>query len=140
VTIDGVCIGFTDHFNTRLVTTSNFSAIANLHALQIKTAHTKPSLSASTGRFSVMDLNNGDYSASVFTSLLYGEYPTTELLHPGWRPSHTNLLLFSLQSDLQLTTVQRSQSHSHFTMAVYRQSVRLGAKPLETHGQNFFFH
>jgi hypothetical protein len=31
----GLDIGFIDHFNTQLGTTSNYSAIANLHTLQI---------------------------------------------------------------------------------------------------------
>jgi hypothetical protein len=77
-------------YNTRLVTTLNYSAIANLHTLQITTAHTEHSQSASTSRFPVMDLNNGDSSASVFASLLSGEYPTTQLsskLHPAYNPS-----------------------------------------------------
>jgi hypothetical protein len=30
-------IGFIDHFNTRLMTTLNYSAIAELHTLQITT-------------------------------------------------------------------------------------------------------
>jgi hypothetical protein len=37
----GLEIGFIDHFNTRLVTTLNNSIIADLHTLQITTAHTK---------------------------------------------------------------------------------------------------
>jgi hypothetical protein len=64
----------------RSLTTSNYSAIANLHILQITTAHAKPSQSAFTSRFLVTDLNNGDSSASVLTSLLSGEYPTTEFI------------------------------------------------------------
>jgi hypothetical protein len=59
---------------------SNYSAIVNLHTLQITRAQAKPSQSAFTSRFPVIDLNNGDSSASVLTSLLSGEYPTTELL------------------------------------------------------------
>jgi hypothetical protein len=35
----GFEIGFTDHFNTRLVTTLNYSAIVDFHTLQIATAH-----------------------------------------------------------------------------------------------------
>jgi hypothetical protein len=35
-------IRFIDHFNTRLVTTLNYSAIADLHTLQMTAAHTKP--------------------------------------------------------------------------------------------------
>jgi hypothetical protein len=40
-------IGFIDHFNTHLVTTLKYSVIADLHTLQIITAHTK-SVSART--------------------------------------------------------------------------------------------
>jgi hypothetical protein len=38
------------------------------------------SLTVSTSRFPVMDLSNRDSCASVLTSLLSSEYPTTELL------------------------------------------------------------
>jgi hypothetical protein len=38
----GLDIGFTDHLYTSLGTTSNYSAIANLHALQVTTAQAKP--------------------------------------------------------------------------------------------------
>jgi hypothetical protein len=54
----------------------------------------------------------------MLTSILPGEYPATELDHhlfsaslaeldstdwvPGWRPFHTNLLVFSSQADFQL--------------------------------------
>jgi hypothetical protein len=69
-------IGFTDHFTTRLMTTCDYNTITNLHSLQITTAHAKPSQSAFTSRFPVMDLNNRDSSASVLTSLLSSEYPT----------------------------------------------------------------
>jgi hypothetical protein len=37
----GLEIGFIDHFNTRLVTALNYSAIADIHNLQITTAHAK---------------------------------------------------------------------------------------------------
>jgi hypothetical protein len=37
----GLEIGFTDHFNIRLVTTLNYSSIVNLHTLQITIAHIK---------------------------------------------------------------------------------------------------
>jgi hypothetical protein len=69
---------FIDHFNKRLVNVSNYNA--NLHILQINRAHAIPFQSAFTSRFLVTDLNNGDTSASVLTSLLSGKYPTTELL------------------------------------------------------------
>jgi hypothetical protein len=37
----GLEIGFNDQFNTRLLTTLNYSAIPNLHTLQITAAHAK---------------------------------------------------------------------------------------------------
>jgi hypothetical protein len=66
--------GFTDYL--QIVTTSNYNTITNQDTLQITTAHAKPSQPASTSRFHVTDLNNGDSSASVLTSVLSGEYPT----------------------------------------------------------------
>jgi hypothetical protein len=36
----GLTTRFIDHFNTRLVTTSNYSAIANLHTLQFTVTDT----------------------------------------------------------------------------------------------------
>jgi hypothetical protein len=39
-------IGCTDHFNTRLVTTRNYSAIADLHISVITTAHAESFQSA----------------------------------------------------------------------------------------------
>jgi hypothetical protein len=46
------------------------TAVADLHALRITTAHAKSSQSAFTSRFLVTDLNKGDSSASVITLLL----------------------------------------------------------------------
>jgi hypothetical protein len=76
--LDGVWkleIGFTDYL--QIVTTNNYNAIANLHTLQITTAHAKTSQSAFTSRFLVTDINNRDSSVSVLASLLSDEYPTT---------------------------------------------------------------
>jgi hypothetical protein len=47
----GLDIGFTDHLNTQLVTTLNYSAIANFHTLYITTAHAKTFQSFVTSRF-----------------------------------------------------------------------------------------
>jgi hypothetical protein len=44
----GLQIGFIDHFNTRLVTTLNYSTIADVHSLQITTAHAKSFQSVSS--------------------------------------------------------------------------------------------
>jgi hypothetical protein len=56
--------------------------------------------------------NNGDFSASVLTSLLSSKYFTTD----SFKKFKVTLRL-----------------------AVYRQSVRLGVKRLETHNQRLFF-
>jgi hypothetical protein len=92
----------------------------------------------------------------TLTSLLLGEYPAIKLLStvnsagapgllsrpcraqlncqpstnwvPGWRPFHANRIVFSSQADFQQTE------------SVYCQSVRLGAKHLQTHFQNFSFN
>jgi hypothetical protein len=75
----GLMNRFIDHFKTWVETTSNYSAIANPHNSQITRAHAKSSQCAFASRFLVTDLNNIDSSASVLTSLLPGEYPTTAL-------------------------------------------------------------
>jgi hypothetical protein len=58
---------------------SKYKAIGNLHNVQITTVHAKSFQSAFTSRFPETDFNNGDSSASMLTSSLSGEYPTTEL-------------------------------------------------------------
>jgi hypothetical protein len=75
----GLDIGFTDHLNTRLVTTVNYRLIADLHTLQINTAHAKsfPGYSVFTNICLVTDSNNGYSSASVLKfSLNDGSLPT----------------------------------------------------------------
>jgi hypothetical protein len=85
--------GFIAHLYTRLGTTSNYSAIADLHTLQITRAHTKPSQSAVTSHFLVTDLNNGDSSASVvMPSLLSLPYRT--FVSEGADPFTISRLLF----------------------------------------------
>jgi uncharacterized PurR-regulated membrane protein YhhQ (DUF165 family) len=71
---------FIGHLYTPLVTTISYSAIVNTHTLQITRAHVKSSQFAFTSRFLVTDLNNEDYSASVLTSLMSGEYPAINSL------------------------------------------------------------
>jgi hypothetical protein len=67
------------HLYTPLATTSNYNAVTIPHTLQITRPHAKSSQFAFTSRFLVTHLNNEDPSASLLTSLLSGEYPTTEL-------------------------------------------------------------
>jgi hypothetical protein len=69
---------FIDHL--QIATTTNNNVIANFHTLQSTTTCNKFSQSAFTSRFPATDLNNGDSLATVLSSLLSSEYPTTELL------------------------------------------------------------
>jgi hypothetical protein len=93
VTIDGVWIGeWTYWQQTWLVSTSNYSAVTDLHTSQITGAHAKSSQPAVSIRFLVSDLNNGDSSAPVLISLLFGKYPTSDWTHS----SLTVLLITSL--------------------------------------------
>jgi hypothetical protein len=116
-------IGFIDHFNTQLVITLNYSAIADIHTLQITRAHILVFLvcTLSTSRFLVTTSNSRDFSTTVLKSSLNGSsLPTAS-------------------SSLQLSVLQsQSQSQSHFKLADH-QSIHLGAKPLEIHDQRFFF-
>jgi hypothetical protein len=52
----GLVIGCIDHL--QIVTTSNYSAIANSHNLQFTAAHTKYSQFVFTSRFLLTDPNN----------------------------------------------------------------------------------
>jgi hypothetical protein len=67
----GLEIGFIDHFITRLVTTFNYSDIADLRTLQIIRAHAKSFQSAAfISRSLITVCNSGDASASALPSLL----------------------------------------------------------------------
>jgi hypothetical protein len=63
----GLVNGFIDHLHSPLVTTSNYSATANLHTLQFTAVNTKSSLARSVfnSRFLVTDVNSGYSSASL---------------------------------------------------------------------------
>jgi hypothetical protein len=84
---------FTDHFNTQLVTTLNYNAIANLHTLQITTTYRlvfSVCYTVPTSRFLVTASNSGDFSASEVMPLPAGHHFTTELsskLCPVYNPS-----------------------------------------------------
>jgi hypothetical protein len=68
--------GFIDHLYTQLGTTSNYSALANIHHSQITTAHAKyfPARSVFTSSCLVTASNNGYSSASALWSYLNGDY------------------------------------------------------------------
>jgi hypothetical protein len=109
-------IGFIDHFNTKLVTTPNYSAIANFHNLQFNRVHTKsfPVRSVFSSSCLVTAPNNGYSSASGLKfSLNNGSLPTE--------------LFFRVRVRITLR------------LSVYRLSVRLGDNPLRLTTSNFKF-
>jgi hypothetical protein len=80
----GLDIAFIDYLYSQLVTTSNYSATANLHTLQITTASAKsfPACCVFTCRSLVTASNSGDYSAPAHKSALNGgSIPTPSVLH-----------------------------------------------------------
>jgi hypothetical protein len=77
-------IAFIDHLYTKLGTTSNYNAIADLHTLQINTAHAKsfPACCVFTNHSLVTASNSGYSSASALKSSLNGgSLPTESFLH-----------------------------------------------------------
>jgi hypothetical protein len=121
VTIDGVWIetGFIGHL--QVVTTNNYNTIANLHTLQITVAYrlvfsvcynqhysfpgngllTVEILQLPRSHHCPLALNCTDQVFSSQTSLQLTF--TTEL--PGWRLSHTNILVSSSQTHSELSTL-----------------------------------
>jgi hypothetical protein len=66
-------LDFTDHFNTQLVITINYSAIADLLTLQTTKTHAKSfKYAVFISRSLVTASNSGDSAASVHTSLPAG--------------------------------------------------------------------
>jgi hypothetical protein len=106
--------GFIDHLYTRLGTSSNYSAKANLHNSQITTAAAKhfPACYVFTRRSLITASNSGDSSASASKSSLNAGSISTDSVTtdriPGWRPFYTNLLVFSSKAEFKLTTVTAS--------------------------------
>jgi hypothetical protein len=102
----GFDIAFTDHFNTQLVTTLNYSAIANLHILQITRAHANsfPGRSVFTSSCLVTVSNNGYSSASgLKSSLNGGSLPTAPKC--SLRPAYISLARSTIEN-----TVSNSSS------------------------------
>jgi hypothetical protein len=77
-------IGFVDHLYTRLGTSSNYSATANLHALQMTTAHAKslPACCVFTSRSLVTATNSGGSSASALKFSLHSLPYKTDFVAP----------------------------------------------------------
>jgi hypothetical protein len=78
-------------------------------------------------------------AASGLKSPLNGGYFQLSTLATNMRPFHTNLLVFSSPIDYKLTKLEiKVKFKVTLRLAVYRQSVCLGVKPIETHDQRFF--
>jgi hypothetical protein len=119
-------IRFIDYFNTRFVTTLNCNAIAD-YTLQITTAHAKSFQSAVfTSRSLDTAPNSGDSSASVLTSLLSGEYPTTAPTKPSNYRLHYNFF-------------RTVQSPSYFTTGSLQPIISSWRQAPETHNQKCYF-
>jgi hypothetical protein len=101
-------ISFIDHLPTQLETTSNYSAIANIHILKTTAgdSESSPACSIFSSHFLVTASNSGRSPASALTPFPSGHRFTTEV--------------------------------SSERLAVYRQSFHIGAKRLKVHDQNFF--
>jgi hypothetical protein len=73
----GLEIGFIGHFNTRLVTALNYSAIDDLHTLEITTAHAVFSVCCVFSSCSLVTASNSGYSSASALSTT----PTKSSLH-----------------------------------------------------------
>jgi hypothetical protein len=109
VTIDEVWIG--EWVYWPLGTINNYSAIANLQRLQISITPSKlfsslPCLHQSSpgSFFQQCIFFSFTPSGSIFTASQ--AEPNSQQINwiPGWRPFHTNFLVFSSQVDFHLTT------------------------------------
>jgi hypothetical protein len=109
----GLEIGFIGQLYTQLVTTSNYGANANLHTLQFTATHTQSFLARSV------------FTSSCLITALTIAIPLLPGSIPPWMAAIFQLNWLRVRVTLRL--------------AVYRQSVRLGDKPLETHDQRLFF-
>jgi hypothetical protein len=87
-----------DHFNTRLMTTLNYSAIADFHTLQITAAHAKTFQSAVCAL--VMALNDGDFSTALTKSSLH-------------RLPYNSLSTLSVTTLMNFKSKSKSKSKSH---------------------------
>jgi hypothetical protein len=105
-----------DHFNTQLVITLNYSAIANLHTLLITRTHANSfrPCTVFTSSFLVTASNNGYSPASVLKSSLNDGSLTTDS-----RPFHTNFLVFSSPPDYHLSIPATNLRSFHTNFLVF---------------------
>jgi hypothetical protein len=81
-------------------------------------------------------------SSGILETIKHDVSETGSVSVLGWEGRKTPTQLGPLEGanlNHWTTPVRVSQSQSYFRLAVYRQSVRLGDKPRETHDQSFYF-
>jgi hypothetical protein len=108
----GLEIGFIDHFNTQFKTTLNYSAIADLHTLQITAAYAQVFwvCCVFTSSSLVKASNSGDSSAFALISLSTGSQLHqlsllfTDSLTTLWRTSKPTLVITSWHGHLHCCT------------------------------------
>jgi hypothetical protein len=132
--------GVIDHFYTRtpLGTTSHCSATAKSTAASTKSS---PPRSVFNSIFLVTNVKRGDSSAPPLWSFLSGEYPATKLsIFDSTIAPYLLSLPCRAQLHFQPSTIWiKVKIKVTLRLAVYRQSVYLGVKLLETHDQKFYF-
>jgi hypothetical protein len=102
--------------------------LANSHTLQITTAHNKASQFIFTIGCLVTDPNN-----VLLCSRRYRLATVSHLTHCS--NSHSRLLRLTTNSQPTAKLLTRVRIRDNLRLAVYRQTVRIGAKFLETHDQ-----
>jgi hypothetical protein len=114
---------FTDHLYTQLVTTSNYSVVANLHTFQTIRAHAKSSQSVLTSRFLVTDPNSVlcllPYRLTIIPQLTNsqaGSYFTLTY--------YSSLHWFQLKTSLPCTALHCTARHSLTNCPGYKISAR----------------
>jgi hypothetical protein len=119
--------GFMDHLYTRLETTINYIAIANLHTLKLPQYPLSifPPCCVFISRSLATTSNSGDSSASS-AQVSSSQPPMQNCISTNSLPLSTKWARVRVRVRIPLR------------LASYRQSVRLGARPLETHDQIFF--
>jgi hypothetical protein len=128
-------IGFIHTFYTPLRITNNYRAIADVHARVHRHTQYRPqSLTLSTSHSLVTDFNTGRITISLWLqhtwSLLFtASFISCHLFSIIRLPSPEILSILILAVKVKFT----------LRLAVYRQAVRLGVKPFETHYKRSFF-
>jgi hypothetical protein len=122
--------GFIDHLHTPLRSTSNYSAIANLHTLQITIAPAKHFSSLLC--FHLPFPGNGfDRRESASSQVQVLPLCRNQLSTDRYQLNYSTV---SSQPPLQSSTERvRARVRVSLRLSVYRQSVRLCDKPLQTH-------